>query len=236
MVYVGQIIKAVGVGLRTGYAARRMQVDRPSAVCDRILKAGRCEEVVCSQQIIAKHATAFAFAGQRLHPNKVIVVRAVIAAVFQVIPNAVNNLEQIVADCFEIRNGILFPAELDPPIAGFDFRMTPMDQIFLRIVICPGRGNKGNAISAVNRLKHKRIAHRVSRCARGSSFFAVILCALRAAHNRCACFCGKKSVARRVGKQRGDETKAFFRCELKRLYILNCVLERMHIEHMAVQV
>ena len=52
------------------------------------------------------------------HPGQLIIVRAVIALVFDVIPDAVYALEHFVADVLVFRDDILLVAGyLDPPVA-----------------------------------------------------------------------------------------------------------------------
>ena len=73
------------------HAFRRMDVDRPAAVCDRIGKIGMIHDIVLRQDVIARQPPRLPFRRNRGDPVDRVVCRAVVAAVLHMIPHAEQN-------------------------------------------------------------------------------------------------------------------------------------------------
>ena len=99
-------------------AVLHMVIHRPAAIGHRVVKHAVFQQIVLIEHVLALHAAAFAHAGQHAHPFQIKVLRAVITAVFDMIPHAVHALDQFVADVLIFLDDIgLFAGQFNPPIA-----------------------------------------------------------------------------------------------------------------------
>ena len=95
-------------------AAGQVVVYLPAAVSYGVGELTSCFNVVLRDYVIANVSAAFALSRQETDEIKLPVVSAVVALVFDVVPNAEGDLEQLVAGFFGVTQGIHHAAELYP--------------------------------------------------------------------------------------------------------------------------
>ena len=127
---LGQV-GAVGDGVRTVkfvykrrnlikgvQAAGNVVIHMPAAVGHCVVKDAVAQHVVFVEHVVALQTAAFAHAGQHAYPYQLVVFRAVVAAVLDVIPHAVYRAHQLIADVLVLADDIgAFAADFDPPVA-----------------------------------------------------------------------------------------------------------------------
>ena len=96
-------------------SGREVIVHCPATVCNEIVKSSLGLNVVLSYDVFAFIATAFSFTGQKADPVKLPVIKAVIASVFEVIPDSEGYFQQLMFYFFRIVYAVLFSAKLNPP-------------------------------------------------------------------------------------------------------------------------
>ena len=95
-----------------------MKVNAPAAVSNRVLEDAVVENIGLVEYIIAHQTARFARAGEHSDPFELVILRAVVAAVLDVIPNTVKRRNKLVADVFIIGDDVVLVAhQLDPEIA-----------------------------------------------------------------------------------------------------------------------
>ena len=100
-----------------------MQVNTPSSVSHAVLKHAMIQYVTLIQDVVAPQSAALSHSGQRTHPFQIVILGAVVAAVFDMVPNAVKICVKLVADILVFLYYILTVArKLQPPVTVFDTR------------------------------------------------------------------------------------------------------------------
>ncbi|MPM97282.1 hypothetical protein SDC9_144455 [bioreactor metagenome] len=151
----------VDVGRSRMTEARRvMVVEGPAAIGRDILELPLAAHVILSQQMVAQTAAALPFAGQKTDPVQRPVARAVIAAIFDVIPQSERHLQQLVPDAFGIPDRIAVAAEFEPPeIAARMKIMRPMSKLLLAETVRPLRRSEFDRFRHLPRLNEAAHAH-----------------------------------------------------------------------------
>ena len=128
---VGGVVAAVGDGVEAGevmdeggsnilvlQAPGSMVVHRPAAVSHGVGEDPVGQDIVFVEDIAAHEPPALPDTGEHTHPLQVIVLRAVVARVLQVVPHAVDTAHQLVSQLFVFLDDVLFvTGQLDPPVA-----------------------------------------------------------------------------------------------------------------------
>ena len=98
-----------------------MLVHGPAAVGHGVFKDAVGQNILLFQDVVAQQAAALAHAAEIADPDQLIVFCAVVAAVFDVIPDAVDRAVQLPADILGLLDDIVpVAAQLDPPISALD--------------------------------------------------------------------------------------------------------------------
>ena len=156
-IHIRQMDKRICLYVPALQASHRVPVNRPAPVGHRVLKPPGLQKVRFLQDVISHNSPALPFARQEADPVQRIVLRPVVSAVFDVVPYAVNDLEELIADLLIVFNDLFVrSAELKPPIAGFELLMSPVMQLLLRIGVGPLRFYKGNRPAQIDSSKHDR--------------------------------------------------------------------------------
>ena len=178
----------------------------PAAVSDVVVENAPRRQIVLPQNIIARDPAAFPLSGQKAHPVQRQIFAALIL-IFEMIPNAVQRLEQLVPDFFAVLQAVpLIAAQLQPPIAGGGLcdgavvMILMARNIRIRIMIRPGRRCKRNGAAHIPCGKHQAVAHGVIIRYIRSQTFAKDGLALPAVHHTRPRLKGQHTVACRVDK------------------------------------
>ena len=100
------------------HSLRRMQVDRPAAESNPVFKRLLSDNIVLVQHVIAEKTAIFPLARKRAYPFQRHVVGIEFARIFDIIPYAINNRPQFVANALIVMDRVEFPAPFDPPIVA----------------------------------------------------------------------------------------------------------------------
>ena len=180
-----------------------MIVHCPAAVGHYIGEGTAGGQILLGEHIVALVAAAFAFAGQEAHPLQLPIIRAVIATVFDMIPHAKGDFEQLHVQRLRVGNGILLAAQLNPPEvhARADEIMVLVHHAgVIGIDVRPfGRG-EGAGMIGLPGFDQAGIAHRFAVSLRGSLGFAQIVLPFSAHAVGCAAQRGQDAVARAIQK------------------------------------
>ena len=210
----------------------------PAAVGNRVVKDAVAQHVVFVEHVVALQTAAFAHAGQHAYPYQLVVFRAVVAAVLDVIPHAVYRAHQLIADVLVLADDIgAFAADFDPPVAVIlavavkehpDFVFAGLGQHFLghvsavlaiaQLLLGKVHGVHGrdelDRMAHIGGLEQQGVAHAILVGLLGS----VRLVKLRLALAACAALYAHKSaqgaVARAVGKDFAMDQQPLFGAHL----------------------
>ncbi len=97
---------------------RRVQVDGPAAERHPVGELALAEDVALVEDVVAEEAPVLALAGHRAHPFQRHGVRVELAGVLDVVPDAVDDRPQLVADALVVVHRVELAAELDPPVGA----------------------------------------------------------------------------------------------------------------------
>ena len=96
-------------------------IHRPSAVCHTVLVNAVFDDVIFRKNIVSHKPAAFPGACHITYPHQLIIVCAVVAAVFDVIPHAVDYAVQFIADVLVAFDDVVpVASQFDPPVTGLD--------------------------------------------------------------------------------------------------------------------
>ncbi|MNI30170.1 hypothetical protein D3C73_840050 [compost metagenome] len=109
------MLRAAGFGV---HPLRGMEIDRPAAKRHAVRELTLGDNVILVQHVVADEPPVFAFAGQRADPFQRHVFGAEFAGVFDIIPNAVNDGPQLVADHLIIMHRVMLAAPFNPPVVA----------------------------------------------------------------------------------------------------------------------
>ena len=154
---IAHIVEALGIVI----------VHRPAAKGHGIREMHAVFQVVLRQDMIAQDAARFALAGQKADEIQLPVVRAVIAAILDMIPYAQRHAHKLLADLLRIAQsiGLGLAAQLNPPEIAVlvDKVMLVHEQIFICFIhIRIGRRREGHGMIMLAGGEHQRIAHRAA--------------------------------------------------------------------------
>ena len=199
-----------------------MLIHLPAAVGNGILKDAVCPDIHFVQQIVPHQAPALTVARNHTDPIQVVVINAMVALIFQVIPHAVNALDKLVADFFPLADDVVpVAAQLNPPVAvvhvgkmgqtagalfkfhqrtavrvrAYGIGMLPILKILLCKGICPLWLEEGDLLTAVDGAEHKGIALGVGICHIRSIGLSKSILALAAHAAVAACHGSQRTVA-----------------------------------------
>ncbi len=145
-------------------AGRVVVVHGPAAVSDQVGELATGADVVLGQDVVADEAAIFPFAGKRAHPFQcpIFGLGTSVGAVLYVVPDAVADFHQIVADGLSVADRVLEAADLEPPEIGRVHAVDAVRQIgFGFKAVGPTRGNEGLWLIGPAQLKEQGIAHRL---------------------------------------------------------------------------
>ncbi|MNZ68046.1 hypothetical protein D3C78_863060 [compost metagenome] len=95
---------------------RRVQVNRPAAVRNRIIVIALLDDVLLAKNMIANKTAAFSFSGDGTDPlNRQIFCIRELAGVFNIIPDAPDDFPQFPFDLLTLVDGIKTSSPLQPP-------------------------------------------------------------------------------------------------------------------------
>ena len=141
-------------------ALDHMDIHWPAAVCNCIFKAGGILAILLFQHIVAQNTPTFPLSGQEADPFQLVIIRAVLSAVFDMVPHAEHRFQQLIPDRLAVLDHALLPAsKLDPPISGADLLMRAVLHILFCIGIRPKRTDERNRMSHIPRLQHQGTSH-----------------------------------------------------------------------------
>ena len=183
-------------------AAGQVIVDLPAAVGNLVGELSAVFNVLLSENVVADIAAAFPLAGEEADKVKLPVVRAVVAAVFHVIPHAESDLQKLIARRFGVMYRIRLAAKLYPVEIGVYFvkALVGLELHFLIGVksVCPvGSGELAHMVGFVC-LDHKAHAHCLTVCLGQTEGFAEFRFCLASYHVFGIRKLGKNAVARTV--------------------------------------
>ena len=119
---VGNLVDALAVPLVAGApcavnAVGGVQVDRPAAERNGVVVLVLFDDVLLGQHVVALEPPAFAFAGEKPDPfERVVLHFRVLARIFDVIPDAVDDFPEFEFDFFGIPDRVQPSAVLQPPV------------------------------------------------------------------------------------------------------------------------
>ena len=124
---------------------RKVVVHGPAAVGDDVREIPTFRlDVQLGEEVVAHEAAALPFAGKEADPVQDPVVRAMVAPVLDVVPDAESDLEELVAELLLVVDGVIHAADFEPPeilVAGHG--MAAFGQFPVVIVaVGPGRRNE----------------------------------------------------------------------------------------------
>ena len=119
----GDVVVPVGVpvaGAALGgvHPADGVEVDGPAAEGDPVLELGLAEHVVLGEHVVADEAAVLALAGHGADPLQGEVLRVEAAGVLDVVPDAVADGLQLVADPLVVSHDVEIAAPFDPPVVA----------------------------------------------------------------------------------------------------------------------
>ena len=157
------------------HTADGMLIQCPAAVGHGIVKEMVFHQILLPQDVIAHDTAGFPLARHIAHPVQREIRRTMVTAVFDMIPNTVENLQQFIADILTVSDDIILPAaQFDPPVAGVNARLGPPDgfavavlavlQILFRVSIGPVGLVEGHRMAHVHGGEHQGVAHGEAVC------------------------------------------------------------------------
>ncbi len=154
-------------------AVGRVRVHGPATVGNGVVELRPPLDVRLGEDVVAHEPARLALAHHRTHPVQLQVLRLVGAVILDVVPQAVDHLEKLVADELVVRDGVLLAAPLDPPVAGADVVMLAVrDVLFLGVVVGPRRRRELDRVADVASAEHQGAAQHVVVAAEGSEGLA----------------------------------------------------------------
>ncbi len=157
-------------------------VHRPAAVRDDVVEAAARQDVILRQDVIAHVADVLALAGQAADPLQLPALAAAIRVILDVGPDAVADLEQLVAVRVGVGDGVARAAHLQPPeVVAFGLQGA-VGQVALVVLDGPRRRDEGPVLSFgdLAQLDQDRVAHRLAVCHRRRVRLVELVAALAA--------------------------------------------------------
>ena len=145
------VVKAAGV----------MVVQGPAAEGDLILEHRTVTDFPLGQHMLAHHSPGFPLSGQEAQELQLPIVRIVIAGIFNVVPGAQRQPQQLVPNLFGFADGVPVAAQLQipeilPVLIQEDF---PIVEVLVCQLLAELRGGKGNLLMGLSALNHAVHTH-----------------------------------------------------------------------------
>ena len=209
---VGDLVDALAVPLIAAgfggmHAVGRVQVERPAAEGDGVVVAALFDHVLLDQHGVAFEAAALAFARDVADPFEGEVgCVGEFPAVFDVVPDAVDDPPEFPLDVFGLRDGVEVAAVFDPPeLAGLviDREIPEARNHFLDVFDRKAWRGVGHRVADVLAHEVDGVAEEIAVFLGGGKSFAEFVAALRSHAERRSGQKPEDSVARGVDKQVG---------------------------------